>query len=100
MAILGLTECAVQRVSYVHARLPHKIAPLADLAVGLALLAVSILGMYQVISMPSAVTYGLFGAGAAYTVIMGILIGMGIKKELCPHRFLFTHTSTKPELEG
>lgn len=80
MAISSLTYMCVQ-TSY-EKRLPHKIAPCADLAIGGAILIIGLLGMQGEVPMSAPLSYSLIGAGATYTGTMMLVFLNTCKSKL------------------
>ena len=95
MTISFIVGCCVRRTKDSFGggsspKLAHKLAVIADIIVGLALLAIGLLGLFGVIPMAPTVSYSLISAGSAYAGIF-ILSVLENCKESCRRKSEYTY---------
>lgn len=97
MLVTHLTYCCVG--GHTNA---HKAASYADVAIGAALVAIALLGMFKVIAMPTTVTLPLIGAGATYAgfSILHILVNCKRSMACSKNAFLVKEEFAELDSEG
>ena len=87
MAItLFASTCVVTEISemdgLLKARLVHKLALPMDICVGIAILIIGILGLYQVIPLANNTSHALIGLGSCYAGLSILVLLNGFKQKM------------------